>query len=308
MLSRASRRYGKMRVVNDSELVWISWEEASNLTGIRVPTIEHATRVNRIKRRPARGILPSLDRGSVLEWADWQREQVAQREARRREREEASVAKRRLRDALRPKDRQLGPPEEGSWLSLPAAAQRLDVGVETIRRWLDDERLEGVQRAQRWVTEESVDRIVAHRRADADTWISMKQARAIVGHSDLVIARLVTEGLIVQRPGPRGQASINRQSAEKAGRVLFDREQRVRAEREHRADLRRLGFPPDDGHVWLSVKTAALILGLSESGTTLRIRSGRLPATRRARRWWIRREDAEQAAAARAFEARRNGR
>ncbi|MEO5664963.1 MAG: helix-turn-helix domain-containing protein [Nocardioides sp.] len=123
-----------------------------------------------------------------------------------------------------------------------------------------------------------------------------------------MIARLVVEGLIVQRPGPRGQASINWQSAEKASLVLKERHERVRAERERRAALRGPELPPDDGHVWLSVKTAALLLGLSESGTTLRIRSGRLPATRRGRRWWIRREDAEQIAAAIAFEALHRGR
>ncbi|MEO5664962.1 MAG: helix-turn-helix domain-containing protein [Nocardioides sp.] len=157
-----------MRVVSDSEQAWISWEEASRLTGIRVPTIEHATRVNRIKRRPARGIQPSLDRDSVLAWADWQREQVAQREARRRERQDATAGRRGLHDPLRPEDRLLGPPEKGMWLSLPAAAKRFDVGVGTVRRWVGEGRLDGVQRAQRWVTEESVERLIAERRADAD--------------------------------------------------------------------------------------------------------------------------------------------
>lgn len=289
--------------MGDAEPTWISWEEASRLTLIRVPTIEHATRVGRIKRRSARGVRPSLDRDSVLAWAEWQREQEAQRAARRRERDEAAVATRRLHRALRPQDHLLGPPEHGSWLSLPAAAKRLNVGVATIHRWLDDGRLEGVQRAERWVTEESVERLDDERRADAVTWISLKQARGVVGCSDLVIARLVDEGLIVQRPGPRGQASINRESAEQAGRVLAQMREQVHDERERRAALRSRNRPPDDGHVWVSVRTTALLLGLSESGTTLRIRSGRLPATLRGRRWWVRREDAEQAAAARAFGA-----
>lgn len=294
-----------MQAVGDSEPTWISWDEASRLTGIRVPTIEHATRVDRIKRRPARGIKPSLDRDSVLAWAEWQREQVAQRVARRREREEASAARHRLGVALRPEDRLLGPPDEGSWLSLPAAAKRLDVGTGTIRRWLDHGLLDGVQRAARWVTEESVERVSIERRKDSEAWMSLSKARRLLGCSDLQIRKLVDEGLVVQRPGRRGQPSINRASAESAKRVLAERRERVQAERRRREALRRPSEPPDDSAVWLSVKTTALLLGLTESGTTLRIRSGTLPAIRHGRKWWVRREDAERASAAKAFEERR---
>jgi excisionase family DNA binding protein len=126
--------------------------------------------------------------------------------------------------------------------------------------------------------------------------------------SDLLIARLAEEGLIVQRPGPRGQPSISRESAEAAAQVLAERRERIAAEGQESEALRNRNRPPDNGTVWLSVKTTALLLGLSESGTTLRIRSGTLPATRSGRRWWVRREDAEQAATAKAFERRRGDR
>jgi len=294
--------------VGDSEPTWISWEEASRLTGIPVPTIDYATRVGRIARRPAQGILPSLDRESVLAWAEWQRDVVVQRQARRREREEASAAKRRLVGASRPEDLLLGPPDDGSWMSLPAAAKRLDVGVHTIRRWIDNERLDGVQRSELWVTEASVERLVVERRTDATAWVSIKEAGQIVRCSDLMIVRLVDEGLIVQRPGHRSQPSISRETAEAAAQVLAQRREQIHAQRKKREALRGRNRPPDNGTVWLSVKTTALLLGLSESGTTLRIRSGTLPATRRGRRWWVRREDAEQAAAAKAFGRRREDR
>jgi len=123
-----------------------------------------------------------------------------------------------------------------------------------------------------------------------------------------LIARLAEEGLIVQRPGPRGQPSISRESAEAAAQVLAERRERIAAEGQESEALRNRNRPPDNGTVWLSVKTTALLLGLSESGTTLRIRSGTLPATRSGRRWWVRREDAEQAATAKAFERRRGDR
>lgn len=297
-----------MRGVGVSEPTWISWEEASRLTGIPVPTVEYATRVGRIARRPTRGTLPSLNRESVLAWAQWQRELVAQRQARRRERQQATAAKQRLLAVSRPGDLLLGPPVGGPWMSVPAAAKRLDVGVATIRRWMDDERLDSAQRSERWVTEASVERLDVERRTDAAAWISLKEARQIVACSDLLISRLVDEGLIVQRPGHRGQPSISRESAEAAARVLAQRRKQVTEHRRQREALRGRNKPPDNGTVWLSVKTTALLLGLSESGTTLRIRSGTLPATRRGRRWWVRREDAEQAAAAKAFERRRQDR
>lgn len=293
-----------MRDVGDSEPTWISWEEASRLTGFPVSTIDYATRVGRIARRPARGVLPSLDRESVLAWAQWQRDLVAQRQARQRERQDATAAKQRLAAASRPEDLLLGPPTGGPWMSLPAAAKRLDVGVATIRRWLDDERLDGAQRSERWVSEASVERLAVERRTDAAAWVSLKRAQKIVGCSDRVLALLADEGLIVQRPGHRGQASISRESAEAAALVLAHRRDQANAKRMEREALRDRSSPPDNGTVWLSVSTTALLLGLSESGTTLRIRSGRLPATRRGRRWWVRREDAEQAAAAKAFARR----
>ena len=99
---------GKMRDVAGSDLNWISWEEASRLTGIRVPTIEHAVRVGRIARRPAKGVLPTLNKDSVMAWAEWQREQVAQRESRRRERETAMAASPHIAPPLRSDDLLLG--------------------------------------------------------------------------------------------------------------------------------------------------------------------------------------------------------
>jgi hypothetical protein len=191
----------------------------------------------------------------------------------------------------------LGPPDEGSWLSLPAAAKRLGVGTGTIRRWLDDGHLDGAQRVARWVTEESVERVATERRQDAEAWISLSKARRLLGCSDMTIAKLVAEELVVQRPGRRGQPSINRQSAERACGVLAVRRERLHTEHRRRAALRARNEAPDDGNVWLSVKTTALLLGRTQSGTTLRIRSGTLPATRRGRRWWVRREDAERASA-----------
>lgn len=285
---------------------WITREEAARLTGLSGPTIEHAVRRDRIAHRPARGIMPTLDRVSVLAWAAWYRDQVEQREARRRERDSAVTAWLRLYAPRRPEDHLLGPPDQGEWWSLPTAAERCGVAIETISRWLGDGRLDGVQRAQWWVTAESVDRLLAERREDAEKWVSIAAACDIVGCSDALIAELVREGLIVQRRGPRGQASIQRESAEHAAVVLAARREAVRVARARRAAMEGRSHAPDDGHVWLSVRTTALVLGLSHSGTTARIRVGTLPATLRGRRWWVRREDAEQAAAARAFEARRD--
>ncbi|MDN4175636.1 helix-turn-helix domain-containing protein [Nocardioides sp. SOB77] len=188
-------------------------------------------------------------------------------------------------------------------MTLPAAAQRFGVSTVTVRRWMEAGRLEGVRRSERWIREESVQRLMDELLEDAATWVSLADAADIIGCSIATVPGFVTEGLVVQRPGPRQQASINRGSAERAGRVLAERREAKRAERRLRDEQRTSNGPPDDGTVWLSVKTTALLLGLSESGVTLKVRAGTLPATQRGRRWWVRRDDAERAAAAKAFAA-----
>jgi hypothetical protein len=59
---------------------------------------------------------------------------------------------------------------------------------------------------------------------------------------------------------------------------------------------------PDDGDVWLSGPTGALMLGRTPQWVGRLASEERIPAVRRGRRWWLRRLDVEIYAAARARE------
>jgi hypothetical protein len=312
--------------VVDGSARWVSWEEAAELAGVRVPTIEHAVRVNRINRRTRNGSQPTLDRDSVLAWASWYREVKQGQAQRRTERErlrEASPRRRRERGAGgASRAQQLaalaqtagtagiaggGGATAAEWMSVPAAALALGCSASSVVRWAESGLLTvGVAGGDVKLSRESVDRLVVERAADAHGWVSQAEAAGIVGCSHARVPELVVEGLLVQRPGPRGQASISRESADEAAQVWADRQAAAHAAREARAAKRPSNAAPNDGQVWVTTETAALALGMSRNGVGERIRAGTLPAVLRGNRYWLRRTDVETASAARVFRRSQN--
>jgi excisionase family DNA binding protein len=304
---------------------WVSWEEAAALADVRVPTIEHAVRGNRIKRSPRNGPLPTLDRASVLEWADWYHREKAGRAQRRSERErlrETRAARRRdgrpdgrtrverlaalaARPAAASRVDDGDDGEAAEWMSASAAALALDCSTSSVLRWAEAGLLEvGAIGDEVRLSRASVLQLADRRAADAREWVSQAGAAAIVGCSHARVPHLVAEGLLVQRPGPRVQASISRASAEQAAQVWSDRLKVAKAARDERVATRRSNAAPKDGQVWMTTATAALVLGMSRNGVGERIRAGTLPAVLRGNRYWLRRTDVETAAAARAFASR----
>ncbi|UFN45201.1 helix-turn-helix domain-containing protein [Nocardioides okcheonensis] len=293
---------------------WVSWEEAARITGIRVPTIEHAVRVNRIVRRSARGHHPTLDLASVLEWAAWHREvqiERAQRRAAREQRQQARPERAAprglgLREILSARRPTSDPDPITRWLTVEDAALALTCSESSVLRWVRAGGLEAKLEGRVWVSGESVDRLIVARAADEQEWVSQADAAQVVGCSRGRIPELIKEGLLVQRPGPRWRASISRESAVSASEVWSQRVRGTELKRDERRRTRPTNEPPDDGHVWVTTTTAALTLGLTRNGVGQRIRAGTLPGTRRGNRYWLRRQDVEVAAAARAFTWRRN--
>lgn len=316
---------GKMAAMDVSGS-WVSWEEAAELAGVRVPTIEHAVRVNRINHRPRNGPQPTLDRDSVLAWASWYREVKQGQVQRRAERErlrEASPRRRRERgDGGASRAQRLaalaqaagtvdaegdGGGAAAEWLSVQAAALALSCSVSSVARWAEAGLLVvSVAAGEAQLSRESVSRLVAERAADAQGWVSQADAAAIVGCSHARVPELVAQGLLIQRPGPRGQASISRESADEAAQVWADRQAAAHAAREARAAKRPSNAAPNDGQVWVTTETSALALGMSRNGVGERIRAGTLPAVLRGNRYWLRRTDVETASAARAFRRSQN--
>ncbi|PVG80763.1 hypothetical protein DDE18_21160 [Nocardioides gansuensis] len=134
--------------------------------------------------------------------------------------------------------------------------------------------------------------------------MSWREAADLIGCTRHAIAQLIEQGHLHQRQVNRA-ASLSRASVEAATHhyaTQLDKAAQARASREQE-HLERT-TPPDDGEVWLDVTTAALVLGVTPNAVRQRINNERLPATRRGRRWWLRRVDVERASAAAAFHAR----
>ena len=263
-------------------------------------------RVGRIKRRPMRGARPSLDKASVLEWAAWYREVKAGQAQRRAARERARAAS-KSRGRARGQSPRVSTPEaveapedESGWRS------RRRRSSWTVRRV----RCCGGPTAGIWSSRLTVGcgcrrrrlrRLAATRARDAAAWVSQEQAAAIVGCSHARIPELVDEGLLVQRPGPRWQASISRESANAAAVVWARRLREAAADRQARKAARPTNAAPDDGQEWVTTAMRHRCWEMTRNGVGERIRSGTLPAVLRGNRYWLRRMDVESAATAEAM-------
>ncbi|WP_342748981.1 helix-turn-helix domain-containing protein [Nocardioides gansuensis] len=246
-------------------------------------------------------------------WAEWYREVQAQLEQRREERrlelerrrvarEQRGLERRRRGPASSSLDAGREPPGPHGWLTTKQAAEILGVTPATVHRHAGS--LETHHGAQLWVTEESVLRLREERRR----WMSWQEAADLIGCSRHAVAKLLAAGHLNRRQVNRA-VSLSPASVEAAARVHA--EQQKAADQARAADrlakehaLRERTAPPDDGEVWLDVTTAALLLGVTANSVRQRIRHGRVPATRRGRRFWLRRVDVEQASAAAAFHAK----
>lgn len=136
-----------------------------------------------------------------------------------------------------------------------------------------------------------------------DEWITLAEASALIGCSRHTVERYVGSGQIRRRyPRARRTPTLDRASVESFAAWWQERgremEQRRREQRSQ-----RLG-PPQDGEVWLDSATAALVLGYSPQYLGRLALAERVPGYReglgRPSRWWFRRRDIEQLAAARA--------
>lgn len=267
------------------ETEWISWEAAADLTGLPVPTIEHAVRVGRIRRRPQRGRVPTLDATSAQQWASWYRDLQEHRTTTGRGGRLPPV-----------------PLPPGEWLSTAEAAAVLEVGIATTRAMKDAGQLEAHRSGkQLWFSATQV-RALAAERAQ---WITWNAAADMLGCPRSLIPKLIEEGHLEQRTAPTFWPSLRRSTVvayvepykQDLATAARHRETVEQARRERTAG-------PQDGGVWLDLATAALVLDLTTSGVLVRIHGGRLPATKLGRRWWMRRGDVERAAAADVFLAR----
>jgi excisionase family DNA binding protein len=277
-----------------TETRWISWREASELTGIPMPTIEHAGRVGRIARREAHGNWPTLDRDSVLEWADSYRAQKVEAEKRGRPRPKSrKTSKRIVRHFRETRDEE--------WLTAAEAAEVLGTCEDTVRRMARNGKLAS-RRERLWLVHRDA---VAAYAAEEARWITWVEAARLIGAPRHVVESWIRDGRLRTRNVPRAKPSVERLSAEALAvewrAIVTEREARRRARQRSLDARRRLASPPADGEMWLTPSQAAELLGCSQQAVRNRVHSERLPGIQRAGRIWLRRRDVEQAARAAAF-------
>lgn len=268
---------------------WISWREASEITGIPRPTVEHASRVGRIVRRDARGNRPSLDLSSVLEWAESYRAQQDAARERPGRPKPRKTSKRIVLPFLEARGE--------DWLTITEAAELLGTCEDTVRRMARDGRLPS-RRESRWLVPR--DAVTAHAAEEA-RWITWVQAAQMIGAPRHIVESWIRDGRLRTRKAPRQKASVERISAE-ALAVEWRSMVTEREARRRRVEARkRLAHPPDDGEDWLTPRQAAELLGCSQQAVRNRVHSERLPGIQRGRRIWLRRGDVEQVARAQVF-------
>jgi hypothetical protein len=189
----------------------------------------------------------------------------------------------------------------GEWVSSKQAGAMLGISAGHVGWLIENGRLTGELRGRKrrswWISRAEVENLASERAS----WITYVEAAALVGCSNRVITRAVRTGQIESRArlGVTREPSLRRTSV-RAFALVWAQERAAVAERAP-ARSRPGSLPPDDEHVWLSTRTAALVLGMTPTGVRYRVHQGLLPHVRRRGRLWFRREHVEQAAAARAF-------
>lgn len=137
---------------------------------------------------------------------------------------------------------------------------------------------------------------------DRSIWISFDTAAEIADCARETLRHAVAAGRIEQRTVSGRIRSLRREDVERFAKDLSAERQRVAQARAQRlADRAQKTQPPDDGHVWVDAVTAAAITGFTARWINQLAARERLPAVRRGRAFWFRRDHVEQWAAARAF-------
>lgn len=159
------------------------------------------------------------------------------------------------------------------------------------------------QNGRWWLDEQAVRELAAGR----TRWVSVAAAAALAGISTGGIKAAVGRGQIAQRDtSNRAKPSLDRQSVlAYAERIHAERVAREQEKQEQQQQARQRLEPPPEHGDWVTLKTAAALLGVTQSAVHAMAVSERIPATRCGRRWWLRLPHVEQAMRARAARAAR---
>ena len=272
---------------------WVSWDEAAEIVGCPVPTIDWHTRTGRIKTRPHRGNRPTIDAASLEEFREWWQA----RERAREERRQQPTPRRRTRKSTATASIRPEPAED--WVTVADACEALGLTESTVRHHIRRGDLESTRIGRRvWLSAASVREYAQ----DREGRISESDAAKLVGCSKDVINRAVAAGKIQQREvSNRAVPSLEFASVEAFKAEWNAKRARREAAKQEAAALQTELGPPQDGEVWLPTKVVAAMFGVSTSWVRDLARGGRLPHyTAPNGRRYFRRDHVERVAAARA--------
>ena len=239
------------------DAVWISWDQAAQIVGCPVPTIDWHTRTGRIKTRPHHGNRPTIDAASLEEFKAWWQS-----------RDHREVPARRKRRPARPER-----PE--GWMKVETACEVLSLSESTVRYHVRRGDLESMRQGRYvWLSETSV-REYAEDRAGR---MSQEDAARLCGCSRDTITLAVKAGKIVQHEVTnRSRPSLDRKSVEAFKAERDAKRARREEERAEEARIQAELGPPKDGEVWFTTAVVAAMFGVSTSWVRSLARDGRLP-------------------------------
>lgn len=269
------------------DVEWITHGEGAALIGLPVTTVEWWASAGKVQTRP-RAEGPTLNRESLL----------------------AHVARRSAKKAGGPHPHQrraeparnLVPHRPGSeWLTTREAAQLTGVGVHHLGHLIRSGAIEPQRdpTGRIWLLRASIEQLAAER----NRWISWAAASELTGFPRCRVEKAVRTGLIARRPTVnRALPGLSRRSVE-----AWAAAERNRIAEHEAAEARAvlLTGSPRDGRRWMTAESAGRVLGIGASAVRSLVATGRLPATRRDRRVWLRLEHVLRAAAVREWHRER---
>lgn len=186
---------------------WVSRLEAAELVGCKPSTIAYYARIGRLSGRARSGGRPTLDLGSVEEFATWWRSAA--------DLEEGHAKKPAL--GVHVPTVEVIPTNH---VTSADAARRLGVTIKHVRRLVTNHDLKAVRVKNRlWISGES---LTAYRNAQTASrdWVSFVEAARIAGCTDQQVRRAIQSGDIVQRKVGHEQPSLNKASVLRFGEFL----------------------------------------------------------------------------------------
>ncbi|MGZ6583161.1 MAG: hypothetical protein ACXVHX_02280 [Solirubrobacteraceae bacterium] len=261
---------GAARVKDPGGSEWVTQDQAAVLTGAPLSSINWWARTGKLQTRPLiEG--PTVNRQSAISYA-----------AKRQQHKAAATAKRTAREAEK-SQRPRRPRNTITTQEAGAILERVPRHVPTIAR------REGLTltpwRGRLLLVRDEVEALAREMATADQKWASIGEIAKAAHVSTRSVYDAIRAGVITTKPDARPcTPRLDRDSAMRWADGVKARREEAAA---RRAQPPRRTGPPNDGRSWMSVRSAAVLLGISEYRTVRQIEREELPATRHNGKWWL---------------------